>query len=70
MSGVRINNAFDCFKDGAGVTMALESRHFLCIASVSQEQYGTFLLKKILISHSNYLFDQTKGAVNESHLLV
>lgn len=59
------------FRDGAGVSVGLQSLYFLfCIASVSHEQYGTFLLKKPLISHSNYLFDQTKGAVNESHLLV
>lgn len=32
MSGVCINNAFDCFKDGAGVTMALESWHFLFVS--------------------------------------
>lgn len=71
MSGVRINNAFDCFKDGAGVTMAFESWHFLFVLLLSvRNNIELFLLKKPLISRSNYLFDQTKGAVNESHLVV
>lgn len=30
-----ISNAFDCFHDGAGVTMAFESQHFLFVLLLS-----------------------------------